>query len=234
MSCGIQTTPSWANSTLQDSHFCALLVHSLVNTTWNSLVLSHISVNKRGFWKSRSLSALSISSTIGFSSTLFCPFLFFFSFGFSPARFGILAWRMLLALPYFLLKISKNSGRVPIVSATARTWGQRPAVLWKLRHLQVSLLPLTMTFTLLPNSVTQYMPPPRSITLLWERLISASCQICVNIRAGTLVTSQSSTAMDRLLVGFTPSEDEELIGTLNTFSPVHVAAQVFSATKRMG
>ena len=98
ISCGMQTTPPLPNSTVHDSHRFAF-TWSLVKTTTKSFLLCQMSVNARGFWKSISSSSGRASSLIGLCNALFFPFLFFFSFAFSPALWGMWAKAIFLICP---------------------------------------------------------------------------------------------------------------------------------------
>ena len=62
-------------------------------------LLCQMSVNARGFWKSMSSSSGRASSLIGLCNALFFPFLFFFSFAFSPALWGMWAKAIFLICP---------------------------------------------------------------------------------------------------------------------------------------
>ena len=133
---------------------------------------------------------------LAFVIRYFFPFLFFFSFGLSPALCGMLANAIFFNLSLDELNFVRYSARLPFVSATASAWGQRPAVLVNFLHWH-EIVPLLMeTLVLLPCSVTQYTPALRSMTEWWESMISASFQIWLSNPGGTVVMEESTMDID--------------------------------------
>ena len=153
---------SYRNSILHHLHFFAF-GSLLVNMTLKGWLLCQISENICCFGKSRSLSSLSSSLTVGLSLTLFAPLHFFF-----PSLFHQLFWECGHVRPCLLYSLSHYIEREmqPIVlfpPATTSMWGQSPVVLLKVAHWHLWLAQSCQwTLSLPPNCVTQnvFLPTP--------------------------------------------------------------------------